>query len=67
MLMTLAAVVILILASGYKDTLLRWLLPGDSAVTAAALGELAENVQEGVPAGEAITAFCREILNNATG
>ncbi len=38
------------------------LLPGDEDVTAAALEEMVENIRAGEPVGEAVEAFCREIL-----
>lgn len=41
------------------------LLPGDSAVTAAALEGLAENLSQGKPLGDAITVFCRRVINGA--
>ena len=42
------------------------LLPGDSAVTAAALEGLAENLQQGESLMDAITVFCRNIIANGT-
>lgn len=42
------------------------LLPGDSAVTAAALEDLAENLQQGESLMDAITVFCRNIIANGT-
>lgn len=42
------------------------LLPGDSAVTAAALEDLADNLQQGESFMDAITAFCRNIIANGT-
>ena len=42
-----------------------WLLPGDPGVTAAALENLRENLAAGEPLGEAVTAFCREIIDGA--
>ena len=42
-----------------------WLLPGDPEVTAAALESLRENLAAGESLGEAVTAFCREIINGA--
>lgn len=39
-----------------------WLLPGDGAVTAQALGALVTDLRTGAPMGEAVTAFCREII-----
>lgn len=41
------------------------LLPGDSAVTAAALEELARQVQQGTDLSQAVVEFCRDILAGA--
>ena len=43
-----------------------WLLPGDPAVTKAALTELIENLKAGEQFGDAITAFCREVIQSGT-
>lgn len=42
------------------------LLPGDAAVTAAALEDLAGNLQQGESLMDAITVFCRSIIANGT-
>ncbi len=39
-----------------------FLLPGDSEVTAHAFSAMAEDLQQGIPVSDALTAFCREIL-----
>jgi hypothetical protein len=44
---------------------LQFLLPGEPSVTAAALDNMTNSLQEGETLQEAITAFCREILDNA--
>ena len=41
-----------------------WLLPGDPAVTKAALTELIENLKAGEQFGDAVTAFCREVIHS---
>ena len=41
------------------------LLPGDSAVTAAALENMVRALLEGASVPDAVTAFCQEILANA--
>ena len=41
------------------------LLPGDSAVTAAALEELARQVSQGTDLSQAVTEFCRDLLAGA--
>lgn len=43
----------------------KYLLPGDPAVTAAALDGLLEDLREGSRLSDAITAFCREITEHA--
>ena len=59
----LACVLIIALALGHKY----WqvLLPGDPKVTERALHELASDLREGESVSDAVTAFCREILENA--
>lgn len=42
------------------------LLPGDEEVTAAALEGMVENIRSGEPVGEAVEAFCREIIAGGT-
>ena len=42
-----------------------WLLPGDPAVTEAALREMIENLSQGEAFGDAVTAFCKEIIAGA--
>lgn len=42
-----------------------WLLPGDPAVTDAALNGLIENVRAGEGVTRSIAAFCQEIFNGA--
>ena len=41
------------------------LLPGDSAVTAAAWAELTHELHAGAPVGSAVENFCREVFANA--
>jgi hypothetical protein len=41
------------------------LLPGDPAVTAAALENMTEGLRSGESLLDAVTAFCREIIANA--
>ncbi len=42
-----------------------WLLPGDPEVTEAALHEMIERLTQGEAFGEAVTAFCKEIIAGA--
>lgn len=39
--------------------------PGD--VTVAAFGQMAEDLQAGEPLGDAVTAFCRAVVEDALG
>ena len=60
----IAGVLILaILIPVYKSGLLKDLLvPGDAAVTEAAVEMLADELKEGVPLKDAVATFCREII-----
>ena len=49
-----------LLAGGWK-----LLLPGNPEVTHTALAHLAEDIREGESLGQAVTAFCQEIIDNA--
>ena len=42
----------------------KWLLPGDPDVTAFAFEEFVDSLSMGEPFGEAVTAFCREIIRS---
>lgn len=43
----------------------QWLLPGDPQITAQALDTMVDSLRAGGSVGEAITCFCREIIENA--
>ena len=66
----LLVIVLVVGAVSVKYTGLRWvqdyLLPGDPAVTAAALENFAQDLKEGESVKDAITAFCREIMDHGT-
>jgi len=49
----------------YKEKAIEWLLPGDPGTTKAALSTMLEELRSGEGLQEAVTAFCREILNEA--
>lgn len=51
--------------SGLKTLLWNRLMPGDPAVTAAALEEMVQAIRSGENAADAVTAFCMEIVENA--
>ena len=67
----IAAILVLVLVAGaltVKTTGLTWvkeeLLPGDPAVTAAALEGIAEELRNGGSLRNAIKAFCEEIVGH---
>lgn len=43
------------------------LIPGDDAVTLQALESMSDNLRSGMELEEAITSFCREIMDGASG
>ena len=47
------------------EVLRSFLLPGDAAVTAAALEELSAELQNGEDISSALESFCRKIIQNA--
>lgn len=40
------------------------LLPGEPAITEQAFSDMIGNLHDGSPVGEAVTAFCRQIIEN---
>lgn len=42
-----------------------YLTPGNKAVTKAAFAEMVQDIREGEKVTEALTAFCKEIIENA--
>ena len=42
-----------------------FLIPGDAEITRAAASEFVDHVQIGMPVGEAVTVFCRQIIDGA--
>ena len=58
-------ILIVIFVSAYifaHNGWLNFLLPGDTAVTSAALSQLIEGVGEGRPIKEAVYSFCEEVI-----
>lgn len=45
-----------------RNALQQIFLPGDADVTASALRNLTEDLHDGVAIGDAVTAFCQEII-----
>lgn len=60
--LSVAAAVLMV--PGVRTAIWHWFLPGDGAVTAQALGELVTDLQTGESFGEAVTVFCREIIQH---
>lgn len=56
------ALVMLWMMPGVRTALRDFILPGDGAVTAKALQNLASNLQEGEGWTNSVTTFCHEIL-----
>lgn len=56
--------VCIILIYSARESIVDWLLPGDSVVTKAAISGFVDDIKNGAPFSEAITAFCREIVQN---
>lgn len=48
-----------------REVLQDLLLPGDGAVTAAAMEDLVRDLQTGLPLGEAVEGFCRTVIGEA--
>lgn len=61
----LTVVCVLSVAALSSNKVRSFLLPGDPQVTEKALIELVNDFREGTAASDAVTAFCREILDNA--
>lgn len=61
-LITTAAVCLLLQKGG---ALTDYFIPGNKEVTSAAFTTLIDNVKGGEPVADAVTAFCREIIDNA--
>lgn len=64
-LLCVAVLLIGLFLTGADESVKRWLLPGDPEETAAALDNLVQGIREGENLGEAVGAFCREIVENA--
>lgn len=61
----LAAVIFVTMATpSMRNWLERWLIPGDPQVTKGAFSMMIDEIRSGEPLGEAVSTFCREILND---
>ncbi len=47
------------------DSVINFLLPGNQQTTKAAISTFVQDLNEGEPIKDAVTAFCREIIENA--
>ena len=60
-----AVVTITICYCIYRSNLLRYLIPGDPAVTTAAFSGMVDNIEAGKTVRQAFLEFCKEIIVNA--
>lgn len=62
-------VLLVVLGVRYFAGQIPWeqLIPGDTAVTVAAMENLADALSQGESVGQAITAFCQQILAGEIG
>ena len=61
----LICIVFFFIFLGGTETLRDCFIPGDPEITEAAVKMFIEDVREGESIGDAITAFCLEIIDNA--
>ena len=54
----------LAVAFQYRDAIKDYLIPGDCAVTTAAVNHLCEKLKDGEPIKEALMEFCFELCDN---
>jgi hypothetical protein len=62
---SICSIVMLLSVSSGLDKLKEWILPGNAKITETALNTFATDLKQGEPLDDAITAFCREILDHA--
>lgn len=62
----LALVIGLVIFCAFQTNVVKFLLPGDPAVTAAAFSSLIEHMEAGVSVKESLIYFCKEIVVNAS-
>ena len=61
----IAVAVITICYGIYRSDLLRYLIPGNPAVTTAAFSGMVDNIEAGKTVRQAFLDFCKEIIVNA--
>ena len=49
----------------FKETIISWIVPGDDQITIHAAEAMVDRLKDGSSIGDAVTAFCEEILYNA--
>ena len=63
--LVLLAVIIMCLVIWKVEPLKKVFIPGDTQITSTAVAHLTKALKEGEPVGDAVSAFCREIIDNA--
>ena len=62
----IAAIVLVLLAVwSFSDRLTEYLIPVDPKITRSAVTTMVSDIGAGEPVGEAVTAFCKEIIAGA--
>lgn len=61
----LCVLLIMLMIQPVRNRIINFFFPGDTEVTRRALKDLTTDLQNGAPIGDAVTAFCLEILRNA--
>jgi len=65
-----AAILLLVIGvvifCAFQTNVVKFLLPGDQAVTAAAFSSLINHMEAGVSVKESLITFCKEIIVNAS-
>ena len=60
-----AIVAVLLAAWSFSDRLTEYLIPGDPEITRSAMTTMVAEIGSGESVGEAVTAFCKEIIAGA--
>lgn len=64
-LLLVAAILIVMIVFGSNPTVKAHLIPGDPEITEAAFAGFVLDVRGGISFGDALTAFCKEIIDGA--
>lgn len=65
-LLLMAAITITVCYGVFRSGLLRFLIPGDPAVTTAAFSGMVDDIGAGESVRQAFLTFCKEIIVNAS-